>query len=389
MTKVFISAGDVSGDLHGGALIRELRRRMPAVEVWGLGGEAMRAAGAQMIADQGDLAVGGFLEVLGQWGRIARAWRAATRSLERLDPDLVILIDSAGFNLPLARRVRSRTRAKVLYYIAPQIWAWRRGRLRKLVERVDRVAVIFPFELRAYRDVSLRVDFVGHPLVDELIPWRAVCDRDEACRRVGLDPARRWIALLPGSRLNEVIRHLPILIEAASRLDSQFPDLGFVLVRAPSLERSVLEEQVERCQKSIGKRVPILIESERSREVIRASDLVLLKPGTGTVESMLLQRPMVVVGRANPLTAMAVRRLLKVRWLGMPNLLAGEGLVPEWLQAEATPDRVAASARTLLDAEAAAAQVRGLAAVEGQLGAGGAAQRVAQIAEEMIVGFSA
>ena len=249
--------------------------------------------------------------------------------------------------------------------------------------------MIFPFELRAYRDVSLRVDFVGHPLVDELIPWRANCDRDEACRRVGLDPTRRWIALFPGSRHNEVIRHLPILVAAAAQLHAQLPELGFVLAQAPSLERAGLEQQLEHCQKSTGTRVPIVIHSEHSREVIRASELVLLKPGTGTVESMLLQRPMVVVGRANPLTALALRRLLKVRWLGMPNLLAGEGLVPEWLQAEATPDRVAASARTLLDSEAAAAQVRGLATLEGRLGAGGAAQRVAQIAEEMIVGPSA
>ena len=313
---------------------------------------------------------------------------AVQKALTEIDPELVILVDSAGFNLPLARQVRKKTRARTMYFIAPQIWAWRPGRLKRIIRRVDRVAVIFPFEKSAYPSGPLPVDFVGHPLVEELGAWREGCDRDEACRRLGLDPARRWVALLPGSRRNEVAMHLPLMLASARRMEGDGPEVGFLLALAPSIDRGQVEQILER-SRALGEAPTELgIHGSASREVIRASSLVLLKPGTGTVESMLLQRPMVVIGRAHPLTAVFVRRLLNVRWLSMPNLIAERSIVPELLQADATPQRVAAEASALLNAEAEARQIRDLAKAEQRLGPPGAIRRVADLAESMVVSDS-
>ncbi|MCH2187983.1 lipid-A-disaccharide synthase [Myxococcota bacterium] len=385
MTRILISAGDVSGDQQAAALARVLRLRRPDWKIYGLGGQALTRAGVNLIGDQSDLAVGGLFELVGQVGRVRRAWKAVQKGLVEIDPELVILVDSAGFNLPLAREVRKKTRARTLYFIAPQIWAWRAGRLRKISQRVDRVAVIFPFEKAAYSTSPLPVDFVGHPLVEELGAWRLGCDREAACRQLGLDPARRWVALLPGSRRNEVARHLPLLLASAQRMARQSPDLGFLLALAPSIERAQVDHVLEH-SRELGE-VPeaLLIRGGDSRSVIRASSLVLLKPGTGTVESMLLQRPMVVVGLAHPLTAAILRRLLKVPWLSMPNLIAGRSIVPELLQSEATPQRVAEEACALLGEEAELQQIRDLAKAEQQLGPPGAIERVADLAESMIV----
>ena len=388
MTRILISAGDVSGDQHAAALVRELRLRRPEWKIYGLGGKALARAGVDLIGDQSDLAVGGLFELLGQVGRVRRAWMAVQKALAEIDPELVILVDSAGFNLPLARQVRKKTRARTLYFIAPQIWAWRPGRLKRILRRVDQVALIFPFEKSAYPSSPLPVDFVGHPLVEELGTWRLECDRDEACRRLGLDPARRWVALLPGSRRNEVARHLPLLLASARRIANDCPELGFLLALAPSIDRSQVEQVVERSRALGEAPAKLLIQGGASREVIRASCLVLLKPGTGTVESMLLQRPMVVVGRAHPLTAAIVRRLLKVRWLSMPNLIAERSIVPEVLQADATPQRVAGEAFALLNTEAESRQIRNLAEAEQRLGPPGAIRRVADLAESMVVSYS-
>ena len=384
MPTVLISAGDASGDGHAAGLATKLRERVPDVRLVGLGGDALRKAGVELIADQGDLAVGGLVELLGSAARVGRAWRRTNAALRALRPDLLVLVDSAGFNLPLARRARRLGGTRVLYYVAPQIWAWRPGRLRKLVRRVDRVAVIHPFEPDAYRGAPIEVEFVGHPLVDELTALRQACDRDEACRRLDLDGGRRWIALLPGSRRNEVDRHLPVLLETARRLHAAGPGTGFVLAAAPSVDTAQVTARLRASSAAEG--LALEVRSGRAREVMRACDVVITKPGTATVEAMLLERPMVVIGRAHPLTAALVGRLVRVPWLAMPNLLAGRQIVPELLQAEATPARIAAAAAALQDDAAASEQRRARAAAATRLGPGGASQRAAGIAEAMLAG---
>lgn len=390
MPKVLISAGDASGDLHAAGFARALRARLPDVELLGLGGSALRAAGVELVADQRDLAIGGLLEIATSLGRIRRTWRAIDAALCRHRPDLVVLVDSGGFNLPLARRVRGRSRARILYYVAPQVWAWRPGRVRKLLDRVDRVAVIHPFEPDFYRRSAVHsatpVEFVGHPLVDEVARFRAECDRDEGCRRIGVDPARRWIALLPGSRRNEIAHHLPVMWEAVRRLSSRVRDLGFALAVAPSLEAGQVESRIRALRRPDDPECVFV--RDRTRALLRAAEVVVAKPGTATVEAMLLDRPMVVIARAHPVTAAIVRRLLHVPWLAMPNLVAGRAIVPELWQADARPDRIADLVEGLLVGEAAALQRRELAAAALRLGPGGAAERASAIAEELLAAGS-
>jgi lipid-A-disaccharide synthase len=341
MRTILFSAGDASGEAYAAELVRALRGRRRDVRFVGLGGAEMAAAGVEMIADQRSLAIGGLFEIVGSLGRILRTWRAMTKGLREVRPDLVVLIDSGGFNLPFARYVRTRGQAKVLYYIAPQLWAWRAGRLRKLAARSDRIAVLLPFEPDYYRERGVEVDFVGHPILDRDIALPVAAEsRDRARRSLGIENEVPLLGILPGSRRNEVASHLPIQLAAFEILRRSVPELAnleAVVGVAPSMDldwvRAVAGGSV-----ASG---PIRFLSGDST-LIDAIDVALAKPGTVTVELMLRLRPMVVVGRAHWLTAAIVKRALQVPWLSMPNLIAAREIVPELLQKEATPDRIAA-----------------------------------------------
>jgi lipid-A-disaccharide synthase len=381
VTTLLVSAGDASGDLHAADFVRTFRERHPGTRFVGLGGAAMQAAGVELVADQRELAVGGLFELLGSLARVARAWRKLAASLACARPDLVVLVDSGGFNLPFAARVRRRSRAPILYYVAPQVWAWRAGRIRKLARRVDRLAVILPFEAKLYRETGLRVDFVGHPLVDPLGEVRRTLGRAAARARCGLAAEGPVVTLLPGSRRNEIDAHLAIQLRTAQLLLEQEPGLRFLLALAPSIrERDVRV----RCESALPRDFPLRVLSGAAREAIRAADVVLAKPGSVTLEAALLGRPMVVMGRAHPLTAWILRRAVRVDSLTMPNLIAGEPIVPEFLQQEAMPGRLAAAVVELLGGPRREAQLERLARVCRDLGPGGAVDRVCEIAEEML-----
>jgi lipid-A-disaccharide synthase len=341
----------------------------------------MREAGVELVADQRDLAVGGLFELVASATRVASAWRTLSRSIATTRPDLVVLIDSGGFNLPFAKRVRREVDVPILYYVAPQVWAWRTGRVRKLAQRVDRLAVIFPFEPHFYEQTRLRVDFVGHPLVD---PLRQLCSElstAEARKRCGLDTSGPVVTLLPGSRRNEIASQLSLQLDAAREMLSREPRLRFLLALAPSLSEADVRS---RCRAGLPADFPLDVVPGQAREAIRAADVVLAKPGTVTLEAALLERPMVVMGRANPLTAWVLRRAVKVPWLAMPNLIAEKAIVPELLQQEAVPARIADAVLGLLDGPERAEQLRGLDGVRQALGDGGAVGRTCDIAEEMI-----
>lgn len=346
MRRILISAGDASGDLHAAGLVDSLRERMPDLQIVGLGGELMRRAGVEILADQSDLAIGGLLELAGSVSRIARVWRRMSTALRTESFDLVILVDSGGFNLPLARRVRRVQKVPVLYYVAPQVWAWRPGRKHKLAARVDRLMVIHPFETEVWQGSGLQVDFVGHPLVDELESYRMETSVDEARGELALRGEGPWIALLPGSRRNEVQQHLPIQLAAARELHSRIPDCGFLLASAPSIESAQVEAILDRSNLPVSLRIERV--EDNTRAALRAADVALAKPGTVTLEAMLLETPMVVMGRAHPVTAAILKRALKVPWLAMPNLLAGRGIVPEYLQEQALPAPLADALERLL-----------------------------------------
>lgn len=381
MPTVLLSAGDASGDIHGADLARRLLDRHPDWRLVGLGGDAMDEAGVDLLAHQRELAVGGFVELAASLPAVVRVWRRMAAALPVERPDLVVLIDSAGFNLPFARRVRRVSAAKILYYVAPQVWAWRTGRIRKLANRVDRMAVLFPFEPAVYRHTPLKVDFVGHPLVDSLAPM-ATQSSETARRACGIDPDGPVVTLLPGSRRNEIQAHLPVQLETAQELLSRTPGVRFLLAVAPSLGDG--GEIRAACEGARREGLPITLLSGRSRDAIVAADVVLAKPGTVTMECALLGRPMVVMGRANPFTAWLVRRAIRVPSLAMPNLIAEEAIVPEFLQEDAVPTRLAEALGSLLQGPARDAQLARLAEVRQVLGPGGAGDRACRIVEEML-----
>jgi len=382
VSSVLLSAGDVSGDALAAELARALRRRRADCRLWGLGGPRMAEAGVELVADQRALAVGGFGELLGSAAAVASVWRTLGRCTRERAPDLAVLVDSGGFHLPLARRLRALGVGRILYYVAPQVWAWRRRRLRTLARRVDRVAVLFPFEPAFYAGSGVPVEHVGHPLVDALEPLHREVSAARARAELGLPADGPWVALMPGSRRNEIRHQLPLQLEAARRLAARRPGCRAVLALASSIRDGDLRAAGVGPEGLAAGAVEVV--RDRSHHVLLASDVVLAKPGTCTVEAALLDRPMVVMGRTSPLTAALVRRLVELPWLAMPNLIAGRGVVPELLQEDATPERLADAVEALLEGPAREAQLRELAGVRRALGGPGAAERTAAVVERML-----
>jgi len=382
MTTLLLSAGDASGELHTAALVEAFRRRVPGAQLLGLGGTEMEKAGVELVVHQRELAVGA-LGVLGDLGRIFSAWRQMNRALQTSGADLVVLVDSPDFNIPLARRAR-KAGIPVLYFISPQVWAWRRRRIGKIARRVDRMAVIFPFEKEVYAASGLQVDFVGHPLVDRFGEVASQSSPQEMRRSLGIDPGGFLIALLPGSRRNEVRDLLSLQLEAARAMHVHHPRVRFAVAVAPSISRASVERAI--AEAGLPSLLSIQVFEGRTYELLRAADVALAKPGTVTVEISLIGTPMVVAFRTNSLTAFLARRMLRVSSVTMPNLIVGAPVVPEFLQEEAQPERIALALAELLEGPVRELQLANLARVRQRLGSGGAAERAAAIAEEMARG---
>lgn len=381
MSTVLLSVGDVSGDPYAAELVRAMVSARPATRFVGLAGDATRAAGAELIVHQHSIAVGGIFELAGSLGRIARGWRAMTRAIADERPDLAILIDTADFNIALAGRLR-RAGVPVLYYVLPQVWAWRRGRIRKLAARSDRLAVIFPFEVAEYERAGVAVEYVGHPLVEGIEGFRAAEAGSALRDELGLPKGTPVLTLLPGSRRNELAYQLPLQLEVARALARRLPALHCVLPLAPSLSGIEVRALLAR---GAASGPPVSLVEARTYDAIAACDVALAKPGTATLETALLGRPLVVAGRGNPLSAAILRRLVDVPAWAMPNLIAGERIVPEFLQEDAEPDRVAeALAGLCVDGPVRSRQLAGLERVCRRVGGGGATRRVCEIAEELL-----
>lgn len=380
MSTIFLSAGDASGEQHAAALVGELRRRLPEARFVGLGGPAMEKAGVELTVHQHEIAVGGLVEVLRDVGRIVSAWRRLRRLLKER-PDLVVLIDAPDFNLPLARTAR-KAGLPVLYYVSPQVWAWRTGRIQKIAKRVDRMAVIFPFEPDVYAGTGLPVTFVGHPVVDRLRSFLDGRERASCRAALGLEGEAPCVALLPGSRRNEVRDTLPLHLEVVKAVHARDPRVRFAIGVAPSIHRETIDQRVR--EAGLPSLVDLHVIEGRTHEVIRAADVVLSKPGTVTVEIAVLGTPAVVAARAHPLTAFLMRRLVKVPSFTMPNLIAGGTVIPEFLQQEALPDPIAEALLALVEGPKREVQLAALARVRERLGHGGAASRTADLAQEMM-----
>jgi len=367
-------AGEASGDLHGADLVVALRKLVPNLDIIGLGGERLREAGMRTVADVADVATVGLVEVVGRLGTLARTYLTLARMVRRDRPDLVILVDFPEFNLRLAR-VASRAGVPVFYYIGPQVWAWRRGRVRTVARRVDALALVFPFEASLYAPHCEGAQFVGHPLLDRVTATRS---RANTLARYGLDPDRVTVALLPGSRPKEIRYVLPRMLAAAEILGRE-RGCQFALALAQTVERSEVEARVARS----GARVQ-LIEGD-TYNVIHAADLVLVASGTATLETALLERPMVIVYRLSSLSYALARLLVGVRFIGIPNIIRGQQVVPELVQGLATGPRIAAAARAVLDdAPMRTRMVHELAGLRSALGPSGAAARAAEMARRLL-----
>jgi lipid-A-disaccharide synthase len=365
--RLLLSCGEASGDLYAGALTRELLRLDPSLTISGIGGPQFAAAGGRLLADYRDLAVTGLTEAIPkipQFLAIRRAFASAARA-DR--PDALVVIDAPDLNFRLAPAIR-RLGIPVVYYIGPQIWAWRRGRLNTMREFVDRMLVIFPFEEAIYRDGGVPVEFVGHPLVDLARPARP---RAQFLAAHGLQPSAPTVAILPGSRPNEVRRILPDLVAAADRIRARVPGVQFVVARAPRLEDGLFD--------AVRSGGPLAVSEGETDTVLASADVALTASGTATVQSALHDVPMVIVYRTSWLTYHLARRLVRVDAIGMVNLIAGEPLVPELIQDAFTPEAVAREAVSMLTDAARSARIReGLARVRTRLGGPGASRRAAE-----------
>ena len=371
--SILLSAGEASGDLHGATLCRALREIHPGVRLLGMGGPRMSAAGMELVADVSGRAVVGTSEALGRIPELYRAYRRLKARLIEERPRALVVIDFPEFNLRLARIAR-RAGVPVVYFIPPQLWAWRRGRIRQMARRVSRVLAVLPFEEQLYQDAGVPVDFVGHPLLD-VLPLDL--DRAEARHRLGLDPGESVIGLLPGSRREEVERLLPPMLVAAKRLSAAGVARRFALGLAPSVDAAAVGRLVKAAVDEGGPRVDVF--ERRTYEVMAAADVVLISSGTATLEAALLGTPMVVCYRVSRVTEAVVRLLVKVRWCSLPNLIANRGVVPEVLQDELTGQRLAGEALRLIeDTAAASAQRSAFEQVRAQLGAPGVGRRAAQ-----------
>lgn len=351
---IFLAAGEPSGDLHGAELARELKRRIPGVRLYGLGGSLMEAQGVELLADLDRLAVLGFVEVVRHLPDLAALRRDVRRFLVERDIDLLVPIDYPGFNLPLARFARRRG-IPVLYYIAPQVWAWHESRAKKLGEDADLVCVVLPFEEERLGRWGVRTRFVGHPLLDQ--PPAAA---PEAGR------ARPRLSIFPGSRMQEVRRLLPVFLEAGLELTSRVPGLELQVARALDLPASAYGNLGE----------ARLMDAESA---VQSATAAITKSGTITLQLALARVPMVVGYRVSPLTYTIARRLVSVDHIALVNLVAGRRAVPEFIQGEVEPSALAAATLPLLQegSPGRSAQLDSLARVAARLGTPGAAGRVA------------
>jgi lipid-A-disaccharide synthase len=369
--QILISAGEASSDMYASRLAIALRERTGA-QFFGMGGPRMRDAGVEILADYHEIAVVGITEVLHKIPSVVRVQNLLAREAARRHAALAILVDSPGTHLGVARRLNN-LKIPVGYFIGPQIWAWRSGRVRIVRRRVKRMVVIFPFEEKLYRDAGVPVDFVGHPLIDTVKPAMA---RDEFIAGYNLDPSRPIVALLPGSRASEVDRNFPTILEACELLTRQM---------APESSPQFVHAAASGIGSSTGAKVTVTRVEGATYDALAAADCAIVASGTATVEAALLGTPMVVVYRVARVTAAILRRMVLTKHFAMVNLIADRRVVTELMQDDFTPTAVATEVRHLLENPAARQEMKAsLAQVRASLGSGGAIERAADVFAAMI-----
>lgn len=373
--KIMIIAGEPSGDIHGADLIRAAKAKMPHAEFFGIGGESMKKEGAELFFPIEKMAILGFIEVIKHLPFIRKVFARMLKEVRDCKPDIIVLIDYPGFNIRFARKIKELygSSIKVLYYISPQVWAWKKKRRYTIASVVDMMAVVFPFEVDVYKGTGLDVRFVGHPLVDNVIPQFS---RDEFLEKYNLSGSGPVIGLLPGSRKQEIGRHLSIMSDSVNRLKNDFPGLKAVIAKIPfqpeSLYRSCLDnDDVAFCDDAYS--------------VMRYSTVLAVASGTATLESGLSGTPMVIMYRMSPISFRIARFVVKLPHVGLINIVHGKKVVPELIQDDANSDTVAKSLGQFLnDKELYSQTAEQLSTTSAILGDPGASERTADLLIELL-----
>jgi lipid-A-disaccharide synthase len=372
---IILIAGEASGDLHGAHLVEELKLQNPNLTFSGLGGPQMREAGVDLYFDLTKLAVVGFVEVLKHYSEFKRIFNMTLEKIRTAKPDAVVFIDYPGFNLRLAKEVK-KLGITTIYYISPQVWAWKKNRVFAIQRDIDKMIVIFKFEEDFYQRYGIKVSYVGHPLIDAIQDLKP---KSEVFQELKLDEFKLTLGLLPGSRLKEIERHMPVMIEAAAYLKARYPMMQFVLVKAPTIDRELLESYVNEVS------LPIVIAEQDHYSVVNACDLCVVASGTATLETAILEKPMVVIYKTSFFTWLLAKIFVTIPNIGLVNVVAQKRIVPECVQFAANPTNIAHEIEYIFTDETRIAEIKmELKKMRRQLDQGGASERAASEVLKMI-----
>ena len=375
MTTLLFSAGETSGDQHAANVFVELKKHHPDIHAIGMGSSKMRQAGIDIRYDSSNIGVIGVVEVLKHYGEIRNALKLMQKIIETERPDLVICVDYKEFNFKLAKFAK-QLGIKVLFYVSPQVWAWRPGRVVKYGKVIDMMAVIFPFETKYYEAENVPVRYVGHPSVDKVHPQRA---KSEDLALFDLNPQQPIVGLLPGSRMNEIKRMLPVMLQAAEKIAAENPLVQFILPQADSISDELLNSYLNLAV------IKIQVIKNQPYDVMQCCDAIMTTSGTATLEIALLNIPMVIAYKLSPLTYLLGRLLVNIAFIGLPNIIAGKKVVTELIQHEATLENLAKEINNLLNnSDYKNTMQTELQQVQQQLGKGGGSMNMAALVLEML-----
>lgn len=373
--KIMIVAGEPSGDLQAAYLVKSLKSINPHIEIFGIGGKLMKEAGVEIIYDIIELAVVGFVEVIKHLGLLKKILEKLLITLEAKRPDVVILVDYPGFNLRFAKYVKEKN-IPVIYYISPQIWAWGKGRISEIKKCVDKMIVIFGFEENLYKEAGVKVSFVGHPFLDIVKPgWK----KEETLKHLHLNHHSKKIALLPGSREKEIERHLPVMLKACERIKAGLSDVEFIISRMKELDSSIYNKII-----SSSRIKPHSLEN-RPYEIMDVADIVMASSGSATLETAIMEKPMVIIYKTSIITWFLAKNMIKIPDIGLVNVVAGKRIVPELIQFQATGQNIAKEVLEILQNKHKQEDIKkGLRKVKEKLGAQGAVDRAAHLIQKFL-----
>lgn len=369
MCKIMISVGEASGDLHGASVAHALKNIQPNIKMFGMGGQAMQEAGVEIIYDIADLGVIGFVEVIKNLPRLFKLRDNLAELMEQERPDALVIIDYPDFNMRLAKIAKEKG-IPVISYISPSVWAWRKGRAKEVANIVAKVAAIFPFEADVYREAGANVTFVGHPLLDIV---KATMSKTEAYKYFIADAGKPVVLLLPGSRQQEIMSLLPVMLAAAEKIVAKVPECQFFLPVASTISREMLQSIIDQYK------ITVVLTDKHTYDLMNIANVAIAASGTVTLEAALLGLPTVIIYKMAALTYLLGKLLVKIPYISLPNIIAGRKVVPELLQYAVTADNIANEIiPILLDAHLHQVMVQDLEEVQQKLGAAGAVERVAK-----------